>query len=184
MRGALLVLAMALVGCGTRGGIGPRAAAVAAPLVTAGTPDGRALLGDVATKATEAGAGPLSVVAMGETSERERLGAFVEIPEGSCLLGYARASRSVEDLDLAAFSDEGTPVAVDDAPDPHPTLLVCPPHPTRVYLAAVAASGEGLVAVGAQLVPPALAAAVGKGDERAWDARGVESGRGSVAGAR
>ena len=78
------------------------------------------------------------------------------------MLAYARASSTVEDLDLAAFSEDGTPAAVDDAPDPHPTLLVCPPHPSRVYLAAVAASGEGLVAVGAQLVPAALSSVVGK----------------------
>src|SRR5262249_20892823 len=59
----------------------------------------------------------------------------------------------VEDLDIAAFADEGNPVAVDEGPDPRPTLLLCPPHPERVYLAAHVAAGEGLVALGAQLVP-------------------------------
>ena len=132
------------------------------PSVTPGSLDGVRLLDEPRLRALGAGAGPASVVATGEASERERLGAFVDIPEGICLLAYARASSTVEDLDLAAFSDEGTPVAVDDAPDAHPTLLMCPPHPRRVYVAAVAASGEGLVAVGAQLVPLPLSATVGK----------------------
>ncbi len=164
-----LALSAALLGvaCGPAVGAAPRVAipgapVAGAPLVVQGALDGRALLREPGARASEAGAGPLSVVAMGEASERERLGAFVEVPEAACLLGFARASASVEDLDLAAFTDEGTPVAVDDAPDAHPTLLLCPPHPSRVYLAAVAASGEGLVAVGAELVPVAAAAVVGK----------------------
>ncbi len=133
-----------------------------APAVESGALDAHALLAASAELASAAGAGPLSIVASGEAAERERLGAFVEVPAAMCLLGSGRASSSVEDLDLAAFSDDGTPVAVDDGPDSHPTLLLCPPHPERVYLGAVAAAGEGLVAVGAQLVPPAQAAAVGK----------------------
>jgi len=158
-----VVAAMLSVGCGVvvqgRTVLSP---VVPRPVVVPGTLDGHVLLAEASAHATEAGAGPLSIVATGETAERERMGAFVEVPDGMCLLGYGRASRSVEDLDLAAFSDEGTPLAVDDAPDAHPTLLVCPPHPSRVYLAAVAASGEGLVAVGAQLVLPARAAVVAK----------------------
>jgi hypothetical protein len=35
----------------------------------------------------------------------------------------------------------------------HPTVLLCPPHPDRVYVSAHLVEGEGLVAVGAQLVP-------------------------------
>ena len=37
---------------------------------------------------------------------------------------------------MTAFSDEGNPVAVDEGQDPKPTLLLCPPHPDRLYLAA------------------------------------------------
>jgi hypothetical protein len=95
----------------------------------------------------------MSLVAAGEAYEGERLGAFVDVPGDVCLLAYARASASVEDLDVAVFSDEGTPLAVDEAPDSHPTVMLCPPHPDRVYVSAHAASGEGLVAVAAQLVP-------------------------------
>jgi hypothetical protein len=172
-RRAVLAASVGLAAC--RGAparvVAPSPVAATAPIVIAGAPDGPELLRAAQARAIEAGAGPLSVVAAGEASERERLGAFVEIPEGICLLGYARAGSSVDDLDLAAFTDDGTPVAVDDAPDAHPTLLLCPPHPSRVYLAAVVASGEGLVAVGAELVPVALAAAVGK----AMDAHGTRA---------
>jgi hypothetical protein len=154
---------VAVAGCGRPAQISaPPATALAAPSVTVGALDGRGLLADVAMHASAVGAGPVSIVATGEAAERERIGAFVEIPDKVCLLAYGRASSTVEDLDLAAFSEDGTPAAVDDAPDAHPTLLVCPPHPRRVYLAAVAASGEGLVAVGAQLVPATLAPIVGK----------------------
>jgi len=154
---------LALTGCGGAAATSPpHAAPLFAPTVLAGVLDGQALLRDPSLRATAAGAGPVSIVVTGEAAERERLGAFVDVPENVCLLAYGRASGSLEDLDLAAFSEDGTPAAVDDAPDAHPTLLMCPPHPTRVYVAAVAASGEGLVAVGAQLVPVARAAAVGK----------------------
>jgi hypothetical protein len=159
--GSCLALSLGSAAC-ARPTAPPPATALVAPTVVAGALDGRLLLQEPSARATEAGAGPVSIVATGELAERERTGAFVDIPDTACLLAYGRASTSVEDLDLAAFSEEGTPTAVDDAPDPHPTLLLCPPHPARVYLAAVAASGEGLVAVGAQLVPLALAPAVGK----------------------
>jgi hypothetical protein len=169
MKGAVraspfVALLFACAGCGgaSMGASARPQARVAAPVVLARGLDAEPLLHDASTRATEAGAGPVSIVATGEVTERERFGAFVEIPEAVCLLAYARGSGSVEDLDLAAFSDDGTPAAVDDAPDPHPTLLLCPPHPSRVYLAAVAASGEGLVAVGAQLVPVAIAPVLGK----------------------
>jgi hypothetical protein len=149
---------------GQAGRLGP-------PVVTETKLDGHALLTESAARAIAAGAGPVAVVASSEAVERERLGAFVEVPTDVCLLAYARASTSVEDLDLAAFNDEGNPLAVDDAPDPHPTVLVCPPHPSRVYLAAVAASGEGLVVVGAQLVPVGRAGEVGT----AMNARGTRA---------
>lgn len=161
--GRVLVL-LTGVGC-SRGAVRSAVAPAGpppAPVVTVGGLDASSLLVEPAARAGESGAGPAAVVASGEAAERERLGAFVDVPEESCLLAYARASSSIEDLDLAAFADDGTPQAVDDAPDPHPTLLLCPPHPSRVYVAAVVASGEGLVAVGAQLVPVAAAPAVSK----------------------
>lgn len=176
-RAAFAALALVALGCG--GGSSPprttREAprALPAPRVTPGELDAKKLLGDLPTRAQKLGAGPLALVAHGEMNEGERIGAFVELPRDACLLAYARGSSSVEDLDVAAFSDEGNPVAVDEGPDPKPTLLICPPHPDRVYLAVHAASGDGLVALAAQLVPK---------DKGAELARGVGA-RGALGGA-
>jgi hypothetical protein len=68
----------------------------------------------------------------------------------------------MEDIDVVLFAEEGNPIAVDEAPDAHPTVILCPPHPARVYLAVHAAGGEGLVAVAAQLVPPDRSVEVGR----------------------
>lgn len=166
-----LLLAAAALGCGPKAPAA-RAPVVATPLgaprVALGALQAAPLLGDLPARASRLGAGPLAIVASGPMSEGERLGAFVEIPADQCLLAYGRASSSLEDIDLAAFAEEGNPVAVDEGPDPKPTLLLCPPHPARVYVAAHAASGEGLCVVGAQLVPKDHAVEVG----RAAGARG------------
>ncbi len=171
---ASLSLGLALVALGC----GPKAPPLAPPVVAApptapkvmlGALQAGPLLGDLPARATKLGAGPLAIVASGPMSEGERLGAFVEIPADQCLLAYGRASGSLEDIDLAAFAEEGNPVAVDEGPDPKPTILLCPPHPARVYVAAHAASGEGLCVVGAQLVPKDRAVEVG----RAAGARGA-----------
>ena len=150
----------------------PAPAPLGAPHVVAGALQSAPLLGDLPARASRLGAGPLAIVASGPMSEGERLGAFVEIPVDACLLAYGRASGSLEDIDLAAFAEEGNPVAVDEGPDPKPTILLCPPHPARVYVAAHAASGEGLCVVAAQLVPRDKAPDVG----RAVGARGSMGG--------
>ncbi|MDB4942105.1 MAG: hypothetical protein JWP97_1639 [Labilithrix sp.] len=133
-----------------------------APKVALGALEAGPLLGDLPSRVAKLGGGPLAIVASGPMSEGERLGAFVDIPKDACLLAYGRASGSLEDIDLAAFAEEGNPVAVDEGPDPRPTLLLCPPHPSRVYVAAHAASGEGLCVVGAQLVPKERAPEIGR----------------------
>ncbi|MGH7328830.1 MAG: hypothetical protein ACREJX_10830, partial [Polyangiaceae bacterium] len=94
------------------------------PRVAAGELDARILLEDLPARATKLGAGPLSIVASGEVTEGERTGAFVDIAEGACLLAYARASSSLEDIDVAAFGEEGNPVASDEGPDAHPAVVV------------------------------------------------------------
>jgi hypothetical protein len=160
-----------MLGCAPKApAVGPPVVAVplGPPRVSLGALQAAPLLGDLPARASRFGAGPLAIVASGPMSEGERLGAFVEIPADACLLAYGRASASLEDIDLAAFAEEGNPVAVDEGPDPKPTLLLCPPHPARVYIAAHAASGEGLCVVGAQLVPKDRAIEVG----RAAGARG------------
>jgi hypothetical protein len=164
-RAAAIALAFWAVGCVMRApeaGAGGARAPLFAPRVVMGDLDAKVLLGDVPAIASKLGAGPVSLVASGESVERERIGAFVVVPSFACLLAYARGSSSIDDLDVAAFADAGNPIASDDAADAHPTILVCPPHPERVYLAAVTASGEGLVALAAQLVPPERAADVGR----------------------
>lgn len=132
------------------------------PKVVAGSIEARPLLGDIPQRASRFGAGPVAIVASSPMAEGERVGAFVEIPKDACLLAYARSSASLEDIDLAAFAEEGNPVAVDEGPDPKPTVMICPPHPDRVYVAAHAAAGEGLCVIAAQLVPRAAAEMVGR----------------------
>lgn len=110
------------------------------------------LLGDLPNRVVAVGGGPPSVLVSAPLVEGERAGAFVDVPKDLCLLAYARGASSLDDLDLAAFSDDGNPVAVDEGPDPAPAVLVCPPHPARLFVAVHAAGGQGLAAVAAQFV--------------------------------
>jgi hypothetical protein len=103
--------------------------------------------------AVQAGAGPLAIVAADVGSDGDRVGSFVRTPKDGCLLAYARGSDGVDDLDLFAYSDDGTPLVVDEAPDPNPAVLLCSPQPVRAYLAARIVAGRGIVAVGAHVVP-------------------------------
>lgn len=152
-----------VMGCGPRDPvIGRVAASPPAPKVVAGDLDGTILLGDLPKLTAKAGGGTTTVVATGLIAEGERLGAFVEVPAEMCLLAYARASSSVDDLDVVVFAEEGNPIAADEGPDPRPAVIVCPPHPARVYVAAHGAGGEGLVTVAAELVPPGRAGDVAK----------------------
>lgn len=165
LRGAAALVLAAVAGCGGRAAVPsttPPNSASEAPRVIPGPLEVRPLLGDLPARASQFGAGPLAIVASSTMSEGERVGAFVEIPKDACLLAYARSSASLEDIDLAAFAEEGSPVAVDEGPDPKPTVLICPPHPDRVYVAAHAAAGEGLCVIAAQLVPRERADIVGR----------------------
>src|SRR6185369_12537665 len=88
----------------------------------------------------------------------DRISTLLEVPKGDCAVVIARGSESVEDLDLLAYGEDGTPLGSDEAPDREPSLLICPPHPGRILLAARIAQGHGIVAVGSERVAPALAA--------------------------
>jgi hypothetical protein len=145
-----------------------------APRVVAGMLDARALLGELAARAVRLGAGAPSLVASAQAVDNGWVGGFVDVPRDDCILGYARGSASVDDVDAAIYSEEGTTLAVDEGRDVHPTVLMCAPHPDRVYLAAHVVEGEGLVAVGAQLVPKDRAVIIA----RALGARGL-AGQGS-----
>lgn len=141
--------------------LSPSAKVLHAPRVSEGALDVVHLLADVPERASRAGAGPVAIVAGGPMSEGDRLGAFVEVPLDACLLLYGRASPSLEDVDLAAFADDGSALVVDESSDRTPTLLLCPPHPARVFVAARAAIGAGLCVIGAQLVPKDQSTEVG-----------------------
>jgi hypothetical protein len=124
--------------------------------------EGRRWLSHDADVAMSLGAGPLMVAATDVGGEGDRVGGFVALPPEQCMLAYARGSLGVEDLDIYAYSDEGTILAADEASDPQPAVVICPPHPTRAYVVARVVGGRGVVAVGVQSVPLNAAAQVGK----------------------
>jgi hypothetical protein len=134
--------------------------------------NGAQMLEADAARAKAAGAGPLRVIKADFLSEGDRLGAFVEIPEDECTLAIARGSPSIGDIDLFAYEDDGSSFAVDEAPDARPAVLICPPHPRRLYVTARVMAGGGLIAVGAQSVPKAQLTAV----EQVVGARGRSGG--------
>ncbi len=140
-----------------------------APRVAAGSLDPAALLGELPIRAARLGAGAPALVSSAEAIENDWVGGFVDVPRDDCVLGYGRGSTSVEDVDVAIYSEEGAQLAADEGRDVHPTVLLCPPHPDRVYVAAHVVEGEGLVVVGAQLVPKDRAIVVA----RALGARGA-----------
>jgi hypothetical protein len=173
--GALTVSSLA--GCAVHGRgaatSGAPAGPLPAPATSSGQLDARVLLGELVERANRLGAGAPAVVASGESLDNGWVGGFVDVPRDDCLLGYARASASIDDVDVAIYAEDGTTLAVDEGRDVHPTVLICAPHPDRVYLTAHVVEGEGFVAVGAQLVPKDRAIIVA----RALGARGY-AGRG------
>jgi hypothetical protein len=169
---AASLLVASAAGCG----MGPRAGATAqvalprpAPIVAMGELQGRTLLGELPARAQRLGAGVPALVAAAEALDNGWVGGFVDVPRDDCLLGYARGSSSIDDVDVAIYSEDGTTLAADEGRDVHPTVMICAPHPDRVYLTAHVVEGEGLVAVGAQIVPRERATIVA----RALGARGV-----------
>ena len=87
----------------------------------------------------------------------DRVVSVLELPKADCAVVIARGSETIEDLDLLAYGEDGTPLGSDEAPDREPSLLICPPHPSRVVLAARVAQGHGIVAIGSERVAPAAA---------------------------
>jgi hypothetical protein len=97
------------------------------------------------------------VVAVEAGIAGDRISALLEVPKQECAVVIARGSTSIEDLDLLAYGEDGAPLGSDEAADREPSLLICPPHPGRVLVAARIAQGHGIVAVGTERVPPQLA---------------------------
>jgi hypothetical protein len=94
------------------------------------------------------------VVAVEAGVAGDRIGALVDLPETSCAVFIARGTDTIEDLDLLAYGEDGAVLGMDEGPDKTPAVLVCPPHPGRVYVAARVAAGHGLVAVGVERIEP------------------------------
>jgi hypothetical protein len=145
---------------GPRGGTGTP---LPAPGLASGTLDAWHVLGDVPARALRLWAGTPSLVAAGLAVENDWIGGFVEVPLDECVLVYARGAISVTDVDVAVYSDDGAILAADEERDAHPTVVLCPPHPLRVYVAGHLAEGEGFVAVGADLVAKERATMVAQG---------------------
>jgi hypothetical protein len=162
-----------LCGCVTLARSDPRVQAATAqlpaPRVAAGQLDARRLLGELPARASRLGAGAPSLVASAQAVDNGWVGGFVDVPRDDCVLGYARGSSSIDDVDVAIYSEEGTALAVDEGRDVHPTVMMCSPHPDRVYLAAHVVEGEGLVAVGARSAPSSSRAPSGRGASRRRD---------------
>ncbi len=150
------------LGCGH---VPPARAARAKPPVPFGAvarePDPHRWLDHDTARARSAGAGDARVVKVGMGATGDRIEGMLSVPPDVCTLLVARGAKSVEDVDLFAYADDGTVLGSDEAPDAVPSLLVCPPHPRYIYVAARVAAGHGLVAIGAQRVSKADAARVG-----------------------
>lgn len=87
----------------------------------------------------------------------DRVSAILELPREQCAVLIARVGTSVEDVDLFAYGEDGSVLGSDEGPDKTPALLVCPPHPQRIWVTARIAAGHGLVAIGAQRLAPVQA---------------------------
>jgi hypothetical protein len=94
------------------------------------------------------------VVAVEAGVAGDRIATLVDLPATSCAVFIARGTDTIEDLDLLAYGEDGAVLGMDEGPDKTPALLVCPPHPARVYVAARVAAGHGLVAIGVERVEP------------------------------
>ncbi|MFT3768369.1 MAG: hypothetical protein QM820_23220 [Minicystis sp.] len=159
------ILAAMLLACGAPAAppVAPPPAATPAEVrVVPDNVDGKRWLAPDAARAVAAGAGPLRVIGADVVAEGERLGSFVEIPENECALAFTRASPGITDVDLFAYDDDGSAFTTDESPDRDAAILVCPPHPRRLYVVARVMSGAGIAGVGVQSVPRDAAEAVAK----------------------
>jgi hypothetical protein len=96
--------------------------------------------------------GEAEVLAVEAGVAGDRISSLLEVPEADCAVVIARATSSVEDVDLFAYGEDGATLGSDEGSDKQPALLVCPPHPRRIFLSARIVAGHGLVALGAQRV--------------------------------
>ena len=158
---ATLSCGAALTGCGASTPA-PTAQPRPNPALGASEPDLNAerWLDEFSKSLKELGASQLLTVAVGAGTAGDHVESFVQSPEQECLALYARGTTGVLDIDLFVYGDDGTVFGVDEAGDNTPGLLICPPHPKRLYVVARVAGGHGIVAIGAQTVKSQDAEAV------------------------
>ncbi|HEY0465969.1 MAG TPA: hypothetical protein VGC79_17270 [Polyangiaceae bacterium] len=84
----------------------------------------------------------------------DHVAALVDLPQASCAVFIARGTDTIQDLDLMIYGEDGAELGLDEGADKTPAVLVCPPHPARVYASARIAAGHGLVALGVERMPP------------------------------
>jgi len=94
------------------------------------------------------------VVAVEAGVAGDHVATLVDLPEGSCAVFIARGTDTVVDLDLMVYGEDGAELGMDTGADKTPAVLLCPPHPARVYVSAHVAAGHGLVALGVERLPP------------------------------
>ncbi|HEV8244155.1 MAG TPA: hypothetical protein VGP93_00165, partial [Polyangiaceae bacterium] len=139
------LLALLALGCHPSSG-GPQSRASVAPFgKVAGGPDVSRWMklpaqGDAQVLAVEAGVAG------------DRIAALLEVPETDCAVLIARGTSTVDDVDMFAYGEDGAVLGSDEGSDKAPALLICPPHPRRIYVSARIAAGHGLVAIGAERV--------------------------------
>jgi hypothetical protein len=139
-----LFLALALAGC-AKAPPPPAHAAAARFGKIEGRPDAKAWLPPSPGSQAE-------VLAVEGGVAGDRITNLLEVPEGDCAVVIARATPSVDDVDLFAYGEDGAVLGSDESSDKAPALLVCPPHPRRILIMARIAAGHGLVAIGAERV--------------------------------
>jgi hypothetical protein len=67
----------------------------------------------------------------------------MRIPAGECVTMVSRATRGARDVDAALYAAEGTLLALDSEPDPHPTLQACAQSEARAYYVIQFYDGDG-----------------------------------------
>ncbi|MEI9950752.1 MAG: hypothetical protein WDO74_17680 [Pseudomonadota bacterium] len=147
MKLCVLLAALALGGTGCARGQSPVNRAPAAPAFgkAPGNPNTRAWFRPERES---------EVVAVEAGVAGDRVATLVDLPERSCAVFIARGTDTVADLDLMVYGEDGAELGNDEGADKTPAVLVCPPHPARVYVSARIAAGHGLVALGVERMPP------------------------------
>ncbi len=147
--GFLLVMLVALPGCARHG----QQAEAATPVRLSDELATRWLAPDL-QRASANGAGPATVLASGAGAPGDSIGGRLALAAADCAVFLARGSRSIEDLDLFVYGDDGTLLGGDETASENASAVVCPPHPERIYAFARVAAGRGVLALSAQLVAP------------------------------